>query len=60
MARLSKTERTQIKEAMERRTLRPPPLRTSSPRCYMEFATFAARFNRSAKPVRFTGQHWKL
>jgi hypothetical protein len=60
MARLSKIERAQIKEAVERRPSRPPPLRVVSPRSYIEFATFAARFNRSPKPVRFTGDHWKL
>jgi hypothetical protein len=31
-----------------------------SPREYLEFATFAARFSRGSKPVRFVGDEWKL
>lgn len=60
MARLNKTEQVQLKKAVERRALPQPPVRQVSPRSYMEFAAFAARFDRSAKPVRFTGEHWKL
>lgn len=55
-----KTERAQLKKAVERRALPPRPARQVSLRSYMEFAAFAARFDRSAKPVRFTGEHWKL
>jgi hypothetical protein len=39
---------------------RPPPPRLLSPKEYVEFATFAARFYRGSKPVRFDGNHWKL
>lgn len=60
MARLNNTERAQLKEAVERRVVRPPPVPPVSPRSYLRFATFAARFNRSVKPVCFTGEHWKL
>lgn len=37
-----------------------PPRRLLTPREYIEFATFASRFNRSRKPVAFDGPHWKL
>jgi hypothetical protein len=60
MARLSKSERAQLKAAAERRGPRPPRVPPLPPRAYLEFATFAARFDRSIKPVRFTGEHWKL
>jgi hypothetical protein len=39
----------------------PRPLqRRLTPLEYAEFATFAARFDRSTKPVRFGGALWKL
>jgi hypothetical protein len=60
MARLNKIERAQMKEAAERRALSPPPLVPVAPRAYLKFSAFAARFNRSIKPVRFIGDHWKL
>ena len=31
-----------------------------SPRAYMEFATFASKFTRAKKPVRFEGTSWRL
>jgi hypothetical protein len=31
-----------------------------SPRAYMEFATFAGKFSRVKKPVRFEGTMWRL
>jgi hypothetical protein len=58
MARLTETEKVQL--------LRPikidapvPPSRLSF-RDYLEFATFASRFNRGTKPVRFKGKYWRL
>jgi hypothetical protein len=60
MARLSNTEKKQFAAATRRTTRKPPVLPVHSLRAYMEFATFAARFNRTVKPVRFVGNHWKL
>ena len=39
---------------------REPPRRLLTPLEYAEIATFASRFDRSVKPVRFDGEHWKL
>ena len=60
MARLSKTEQAQLKKAVAQRSPVPPPPQPMSPRAYIQFATFAARFDRSIKPVRFSGDQWKL
>jgi len=61
MARLSDTEKRQLVAATKRRPAKsPPPPRPMSPREYMEFATFAARFARGSKPVRLGGDEWKL
>ena len=61
MARLSNTEKRQLAAATKRRSAQPAPLpRPMSPRAYVEFATFAARFGRATKPVRFVGDEWKL
>jgi hypothetical protein len=61
MARLSSTEKRQWVAATKRRSAPPaPPPRLMSPREYVEFATFAARFSRAKKPVRFVGDEWKL
>ena len=61
MARLSETEKRQLVAATKRRPAKSaPPPRPMSPREYVEFATFAARFARGSKPVRFVGDEWKL
>ncbi len=62
MARLSRTEKRQLIEATKRTVTaaRPPAPERLSGRAYVEFATFAARFAAARKPVRFTGDHWKL
>ena len=60
MARLSDTEKRQLAAAVRRKTPKPPALPVHSLRAYLEFATFAARFNRAVKPVHFVGNHWKL
>lgn len=60
MARLTETEKRQLTEAAKRRVEKPPPPRPMSPRAYVEFATWAAKFSRGTKPVRFTGENWKL
>jgi hypothetical protein len=61
MARLTETEKRQLLEATTRRMEpAPPPAPPLSARAYVEFATFAARFARTPKPVRFVGDNWKL
>ncbi|MSU25518.1 MAG: hypothetical protein EXS32_17060 [Opitutus sp.] len=61
MARLSNTEKRQLVAATKRRSAQSAPvLPPLSPRAYMEFATFAARFGPVTKPVRFVGDEWKL
>jgi len=60
MARLSDTEKKQLAVAVRRKARKPPALPMRSMRAYMEFATFAAGFDRAVKPVRFIGNHWKL
>jgi hypothetical protein len=61
MARLSKTERRQLATATKRRPETPAPeAPLLSPRAYLAFATFAARFGPAKKPVRFGGDEWKL
>lgn len=61
MARLSNTEKRQLVAATSRRSAQRAPVTPSlSPRAYVEFATFAARFGPVAKPVRFVGDKWKL
>lgn len=61
MARLSNTEKRQLIAATKRPSAKPAPVvPLLSPRAYVEFATFAARFSPAPKPVRFVGDHWKL
>ncbi|MBL9201402.1 MAG: hypothetical protein JNL39_12905 [Opitutaceae bacterium] len=61
MARLSEIEKRQLVAATKHRLAKPAPQpRPMSPREYVEFATFAARFARGGKPVRFVGAEWKL
>jgi hypothetical protein len=61
MARLSDAEKRQLVAATKRRSAKSPPLhRPMTPRAYVEFATFAARFSGATKPVRFVGDEWKL
>ncbi len=63
MASLSSTEKRQLLAATKCRpanAVRTPALLPMSPRAYIEFATFAAKFGRSVKPVRFIGDNWKL
>ena len=64
MARLSNTEKRQLVAATKRRSAKPanaaPRPQGLTPRDYVEFATFAARFGRGSKPVRFVGDEWKL
>jgi len=60
MARLSKTERSQLQQIGQ---TRPQPNRwtRSSPEAYLAFATFAARFAPPTKRKPITGgTHWKL
>lgn len=38
----------------------PPRPRMLSPRAFIEFATFASKFSRARKPVRFEGKFWRL
>jgi|GEM_PF-2822563 len=61
MARLSNTEKRQLAAATKRRSAPPAPVAPQlSPRAYVDFATFAARFSPAPKPVRFVGEEWKL
>ena len=61
MASLSNTEKRQLAAATKRRSAQRAPVATPlSPRAYVEFATFAARFGPVTKPVRFVGNAWKL
>lgn len=61
MARLSSAEKRQLIAAARRRSAKPAPkVQPLSPRAYIEFATFAARFSPAKKPVRFVGDGWKL
>lgn len=61
MARLSDIEKRELIAATKRHPAKSaPPPRSMSPREYVEFATFAARFARGSKPVRFVGAEWKL
>lgn len=69
MARLSEEEKQTLRamrhvqpQKSEARTgeSREPASPALTPREYVEFATFASRFDRSHKPVRFTGDQWKL
>jgi hypothetical protein len=71
MARLTDEEREELLRATRGRTeetgtapdcigSEPPRSRLLTPLEYIEFATFASRFDRSAKPVAFGGEHWKL
>ena len=62
MALLSEIEKRQlVAPAAKGRPAQPAPLlRPMTPRAYVDFATFAARFGRTTKPVRFVGDEWKL
>jgi hypothetical protein len=61
MARLTDTEKRQLLEATTRRTEPAPPRAPRiSMKAYVAFATFASRFARTPKPVRFVGDNWKL
>ena len=60
MARLTDTEKRQLTLAAKKPAPKPPPPPLLSPRAYIAFAMFAARFSRASKPVRFIGENWKL
>ncbi len=59
MPRLTDTEKRQLTLAAKKPAAKPPPPPLLSPRGYIEFATFAARFSRASKPVRFVRDNWK-
>lgn len=60
MTRLTEMEKTEMLRLRKQGASPPPALRRQSARSYIEFATFASRFNRAAKPVRFEGKCWRL
>jgi hypothetical protein len=60
MARLSSAEKKQIIAGARRPATTAPRRNASSAKAYLEFVTFAARFSRAVKPVRFVGNHWRL
>lgn len=68
MTKLSAEERSELLEAASR-LVESPPLHTNerfvaaTPEARQRYARFAAqamRFYRGDKPVRLTGDHWKL
>ena len=58
MARLTETEKVQLLRPVKIDA--PAQALRLSFRDYLEFATFASRFNRGIKPVRFKGKYWRL
>lgn len=61
MARLTDTEEAQWREAARKRASAPAPRpRRMTAKEYLEFATFAAAFTRGRKPVKFSGDRWRL
>jgi hypothetical protein len=66
MARLSETDRitlSQGKPWAELPEQRSPGIVEPTPEArarYLRWATEAAKFYKGTKPVRFTGEHWKL
>ncbi len=60
MAKLSDIDKAQLRRPIKSAGQKPPPSPQVSVRAFAEFATFASRFNRARKPVRFDGQHWRL
>jgi len=59
MAKLTEAEKADWRR-LPWRTPRTQPGPRRTAREYIEFATFAARFTRATKPVRFHGGFWKL
>ncbi|MCG6940291.1 MAG: hypothetical protein LJE69_03455 [Thiohalocapsa sp.] len=68
MARLTEADRTAFRELTARGWVQSPAEQspaiveqtTAGRERYCRWATFAARFYRGSKPVRFVGSHWKL
>jgi hypothetical protein len=60
MARLSETDKVQLRRPIKPATPKATPLPQVSARAFAEFATFASHFNRARKPVRFEGRQWRL
>ena len=60
MAKLTEAERVELIRVAKLKPDIPPLLTRKSAAAYVEFATFASRFARGKKPVRFGGVNWKL
>lgn len=60
MARLTEQEKKQMLDAARRKTERAPKAAPLLPESFIAFATAASALRPAPKPVRFTGEHWKL
>lgn len=61
MARFTDTEEAQWREAARQRPAAPEPRpRRMTAKEYLDFVTFAAAFTRGKKPVKFSGDRWRL
>lgn len=60
MARLSEREKSQLKAAARQKAARPAAGSRHPVEQFLAFASFASQFKSAPKPVRFTGEHWKL
>jgi hypothetical protein len=60
MARLTEEEKAELRRPWPRHEIRPPTAPRLSFLAFLEFATFASRFQRGVKPVRFTGKYWRI
>ncbi len=64
MARLTPAEKAALlagtRPLGSTRPAAPAPPPKLSPREYLDFATQASRLVTTPKPVRFTGEHWRL
>jgi len=60
MARLTETEKEQLRSAARRSAPVPPKPAPRPLGDFVEFSTWVSSFKRVTKPVRFEGQHWKL
>lgn len=60
MAKLTEAEKSQLRRPIPRAESGAEVRRLASLRDYLEFATFASRFSRASKPVRFGGKCWRL
>ena len=60
MSELTEAEKKEIACVAQRQVPREPKVERKPAAADVAFATFASRFAREVKPVRFGGMHWKL